>query len=68
MSIVHISVQISDVYAEVMWDDVEQTELTIESVVAAALLELGDFVHVKKVTVVTPQRAVVEVPEKVPEH
>jgi hypothetical protein len=65
MSIVHISVQFSDEHTEVLLDDAEQTELIIESLVSTALLELSDLVHVKKVTIITPQTAAVETPERV---
>lgn len=68
MSIVHISIQIADEHTEVLLDDEEQAELIIESLVSTAFLELSDFVHVKKVTIITPQRAAEEVTEKVSEH
>ncbi len=51
MSIVHLSFEYSDTFSEVLVGDVKNTELAIESVVAPALLELFDAVHIKEVTV-----------------
>jgi len=44
-------VKCSDRFSEVIVDDVEQTELTIESILGTALLEVFDIVHVENVTV-----------------
>jgi hypothetical protein len=44
-------VQCSDTFSEVLVDDVEHTELTIESIVGTALLEVFDTVLVENVTV-----------------
>jgi hypothetical protein len=44
-------VQCSDTFSEVLVDDVEYTELTIESIVGTALLEVFDTVRVENITV-----------------
>ena len=51
MCIVHMRVHRSDTYSEVLVGDVERTELTIESIVGTALLEVFDTVLVDNVTV-----------------
>lgn len=51
MCIVHMRVQCSDTFSEVLVGDVEHTELTIESIVGTALLEVFDTVFVDNVTV-----------------
>ncbi len=51
MCIVHMRVQCSDTYSEVLVDEVEHTELTIESIVGTVLLEVFDTVLVENVTV-----------------
>ena len=51
MCIVHMRVQCSDSFSEVLVGDVEHTELTIESIVGTALLEVFDIVLVENVTV-----------------
>jgi hypothetical protein len=51
MCIVHMRVQCSDRFSELLVGDVEGTELTIESIVGTALLEVFDTVHVEDVTV-----------------
>jgi hypothetical protein len=51
MCIVHVRVHCSDRLSEMLVGDVEQTELTIESIVGTALLEVFDTVHVENVTV-----------------
>jgi len=51
MCTVHLRVQCSDKFSEVIVSDVEQTELTIESIVGTALLEVFDTVLVENVTV-----------------
>ncbi len=51
MCIVQMCVQCSDTFSEVLVGDVEQTELTIESIVGTALLEVFDTVLVENVTV-----------------
>ena len=57
MCIVHMRVHCSDRFSEVLQDDMEYTELTIESIVGTALLEIFDTVLVENVTVLhTSQR------------
>ncbi len=51
MCVVHMRVKCSDKFSEVIVDDVEQTELTIESILGTALLEVFDTVLVENVTV-----------------
>ena len=51
MCIVHMRVQCSDRFTELLVDNVEDTELTIESIVGTALLEVFDTVLVENVTV-----------------
>jgi len=51
MCIVHLRVHCSDTFSEVLVGDEEQTELTIESIVSTALLEVFDTVQVENVTV-----------------
>jgi hypothetical protein len=51
MCIVHMRVQCSDTFSEVLADDEEHTELTIESIVGIALLEVFDTVLVENITV-----------------
>jgi hypothetical protein len=51
MCIVHMRVRCSDRFSEVLVGDAEQTELTIESIVGTALLEVFDTVLVENVTV-----------------
>jgi len=52
MCIIHVRVNCSDRFSEVLVDDAEGTELTIESLVGTALLEVFDTVHVENVTVI----------------
>jgi len=57
MCIVHVRVQCSDTFSEVLVDDEEHTELTIESIVGTALLDVFDIVLVENITVHhSPQR------------
>jgi hypothetical protein len=51
MCIVHMRVHCSDTFSEVLVGDVKGTELTIESIVSTALLEVFDTVLVENVTV-----------------
>jgi hypothetical protein len=51
MCIVHMHVHCSDKFSEVLVDDIEHAELTIESIVSTALLEIFDTVLVENVTV-----------------
>lgn len=57
MCIIHVRVQCSERFSELFLDDVEHTELTIESLVGTALLEVFDTVLVDNVTVYdSPER------------
>ena len=51
MCIVYMRVQCSDTFSEVFTNEEEQTELTIESIVSTALLEVFDTVQIDNVTV-----------------
>jgi len=51
MCVVHMRVQCSERFSEVLVDDVEHTELIIESILGTALLELFDAVVVENVIV-----------------
>ena len=51
MCIIHVRVNCSDRFSEVLVDDAEGTELTIESIVGTALLEVFDTVLVENVMV-----------------
>jgi hypothetical protein len=55
MCTVYLRVQCSDTFSEVFVDDTEHTELTVESIVGTALLEIFDTVHVDNVTVLHSQ-------------
>ncbi len=54
MCIVYMRVQCSDTFSEVFIDDVEHTELTIESIVGGALLEIFDTVLIENITLQCP--------------
>ena len=51
MCVVHMRVQCSERFSELLVDDVEHTELIIESILGTALLELFDAVVVENVIV-----------------
>ena len=51
MCTIHMRVQCSDRFSELLVDDVEFTELTIESIVGMALLEVFNAVVVEDVIV-----------------
>ena len=51
MRTIHMRVQCSERFTELLVDNVEDTELTIESIVGTALLEVFDTVLVENVTV-----------------
>lgn len=57
MCIIHMRVQCSDRFSEMLVDDVEYTEMTIESIVGTALLEVFDNVQIENITVHHPQNA-----------
>ena len=54
MCVIHIRVQCSERFSEVLVGDVQDTELTVESIVGTALLEIFDTVHVEDVKLLTP--------------
>lgn len=59
MCIIQVRVQCSDRFSEVFVGDTEHTELTIESIVGTALLEVFDTVLVDDVTIYdSPERNV----------
>ena len=51
MCTIHMRVQCSERFSEVLVDDVEYTELTIESILGTALLEVFDTVVFENITV-----------------
>jgi hypothetical protein len=54
MCVIHIRVQCSERFSEVLVGDGQGTELTVESIVGIALLEIFDTVHVEDVKLLTP--------------
>ena len=54
MCVIHIRVQCSERFSEVLVGDVQDTELTVESIVGTALLEIFDTVHIEDVKLLTP--------------
>lgn len=57
MCLIQIRLQCSDRFSELLVADVQDAELTIESIVSTALLEVFDTVQVEGVTLLTPQSA-----------
>ena len=51
MCTIHMRVQCSDSFSELLVGDVEHTELTIETIVGTALLEVFDTVLIENITV-----------------
>jgi hypothetical protein len=51
MCVVHMRIRCSDKYSELLVGDVEYAELTIESIVGTALLEVFNIVQFENVTV-----------------
>lgn len=71
MCVIHISVRCSDRFSELLVDDVQDAELTVESIVGTALLEVFDTVHVEGVTLLTSQSTTIdkkEIGSRVPEQ
>ena len=56
MCVIHICVQCSDRFSELLVGDAQDAELAVESIVGMALLEVFDTVHVEDVTLLSPQR------------
>lgn len=50
MCTVHVRVKCSDTFSELLLNNVEDSELTIESIIGTALLQVFDIVHVENVT------------------
>ena len=55
MGVIHIRVKYSEKFSEVLIDDVQDTELTIESIIGTALLEIFDTVYIDDVKLLTSQ-------------
>ncbi len=60
MCVIHICIQCSDRFSELLVGDVQNAELTVESIVGTALLEVFDTVHVEDVTLIPPQSATID--------
>jgi hypothetical protein len=50
MCVIHMRVQCSDTFNEVILDDVEQTELTVEALIGTALLQVFNEISVENIT------------------
>ena len=59
MCVIHICVQCSDQFSELLVNDVLDSELTVESIVGTALLEIFDTVYVEDVKLFTAQNTTV---------
>ncbi len=59
MCVIHICVRCSDRFSDLLVGDVQDAELTIESIVGMALLEVFDTVHVEGVTLLPPRSATI---------
>jgi hypothetical protein len=55
MCVIHICVQCSEQFSELLVNDVQDSELTVESIVGTALLEIFDTVYVEDVKLLTTQ-------------
>ncbi len=55
MCVIQISVQCPEKFSELMIDDMQDAELTIESIVGTALLELFDIVYIDEVRLFTSE-------------
>lgn len=51
MCIVNIHIQCPDAFSELLLDNLEDSELTIESIIGTALLEVFDAVQIEDVSV-----------------
>jgi hypothetical protein len=58
--VIHISVRCSDNFSELLVDNVQDAELTVESIVGTALLEVFDMVHVEGVRLLTSQSTTID--------
>jgi len=59
MCVIHICVQCSEKFSELLVNDVQDSELTVESIVGTALLEIFDTVYVEDVKLFTAQNTTV---------
>ena len=59
MCVIHICVQCSEKFSELLVNDVQDSELTVESIVGTALLEIFDTVYVEDVKLFTAQSTTV---------
>ena len=64
MCVIHICVQCSEKFSELLVNDVQDPELTVESIVGRALLEIFDTVYVEDVKLLTTQSATVSMEEE----
>ena len=64
MCVIHICVQCSEQFSELLVNDVQNSELTVESIVGTALLEIFDTVYVEDVKLFTAQSATVSMEEE----
>jgi hypothetical protein len=64
MCVIHICVQCSEQFSELLVNDVQDSELTVESIVGTALLEIFDTVYVEDVKLFTTQSAMVSMEEE----
>jgi hypothetical protein len=64
MCVIHICVQCSEQFSELLVNDVQDSELTVESIVGTALLEIFDTVYVEDVKLFTAQSATVSMEEE----
>ena len=61
MCVIHICVQCSEKFSELLVNDVQDSELTVESIVGTALLEIFDTVYVEDVKLFTAQNTTVTI-------
>jgi hypothetical protein len=55
MCVIHICVQCSEQFSELLVNEVQDSELTVESIISTALLEIFDTVCVEDVKLFTNQ-------------
>jgi len=61
MCVIHICVQCSERFSELLVGDVRDAELAVESIVGTALLEVFDMVHIEDVTLFPPPGAKIDI-------
>lgn len=64
MCIIHICVQCSEKFSELVVSDVQDAELTVESIVGTALLEIFDTVCVDDVKLFTAQSRTINIEDE----